>query len=200
MTDARREPPEPNRDAVEFAPDGGSETPDGESESPEGTGSESPEGTESADAEGLTVVLAVSGADVDRSPALADAVADLAGPLLERIYVVNAFSPADFQSTLERLNFDPDAPPEPTTVARRTSAVRDVTDRLDAAPGAPRVEIRGLVADDVGAAIVAVADEVGADRVFVGGRKRSPAGKAVFGSTAQHVLLNADAPVTFVRD
>lgn len=150
--------------------------------------------------DGLTVVLAVSGTDLERAPRLAEAVADIAGPLLDTVYVVNAFTPDDFQATLERLNFDLDAPPEPTSVAKRTSAVRDVTDALEAAPGDTVVEIRGEVTDDVGEAIVAFAKEVGADRVFVGGRKRSPAGKAVFGSTAQHVLLNADCPVTFVRD
>lgn len=179
MSDPDRERPVTNRDAADFAPDGGSEP---------------------HEHDGLTVVLAVGGTDADRAPALADAVVDLAGPLLAEVYVVNAFSPGDFQATLERLHFDPDAPPEPTKVASRTSAVRDVTDRLEDAPGVPRIDVRGVVGDDVGEAIVTVANEVDADRVFVGGRKRSPAGKAVFGSTAQHVLLNVDAPVTFVRD
>jgi nucleotide-binding universal stress UspA family protein len=44
-----------------------------------------------------------------------------------------------------------------------------------------------------------VARDVDADMVVTGGRKRSPAGKAVFGSTAQKVLMNAPCPVTFVR-
>jgi nucleotide-binding universal stress UspA family protein len=177
MSDPDREPPESTSYATAIVPDGGTDA-----------------------ADGLTVVLAVSGADVERAPALVDAVADLAGPLLAEVHVVNAFSPDDFETALERLHFDPDAPPEPTDVATRTSAVRDVIDRLEDEPGAPRVDVHGIVDDTVGAAIVAFADEVGADRVFVGGRKRSPAGKAVFGSTAQHVLLNATAPVTFVRD
>jgi nucleotide-binding universal stress UspA family protein len=40
---------------------------------------------------------------------------------------------------------------------------------------------------------------VDADMVFIQERRRSPAGKAVFGSAAQEVLLNAPCPVTFVR-
>lgn len=45
------------------------------------------------------------------------------------------------------------------------------------------------------AAIMEVADEFDADVICVGGRKRSPAGKALFGSVAQDVILSADRPV-----
>ncbi|PSP66736.1 universal stress protein, partial [Halobacteriales archaeon QH_6_68_27] len=47
---------------------------------------------------------------------------------------------------------------------------------------------------------VGLAAETDADLVVVGGRKRSPAGKAVFGSTAQEVMLESPCPVTFVRN
>jgi len=43
--------------------------------------------------------------------------------------------------------------------------------------------------------ILDVAEERTVDCVCVGGRRRSPAGKALFGSVAQSVILNADRPV-----
>ena len=50
---------------------------------------------------------------------------------------------------------------------------------------------------DPGEQIVGYAEEVGADLVSVAGRRRSPAGKAVFGSVSQSVMLNAEVPVLY---
>ena len=51
---------------------------------------------------------------------------------------------------------------------------------------------------DPGEELLAAADDADADLVCVSGRKRSPAGKAVFGSTTQTLVLNADRPVLAV--
>ncbi len=48
---------------------------------------------------------------------------------------------------------------------------------------------------DPAAEILRIADQEDADLVCLAGRKRSPAGKAVFGSVTQEVILNANRPV-----
>lgn len=53
---------------------------------------------------------------------------------------------------------------------------------------------------DVTEEIVDVAAEIEADSIIMSGRKRSKAGKVLFGSIAQSVLLNADRPVTVLMN
>jgi nucleotide-binding universal stress UspA family protein len=43
--------------------------------------------------------------------------------------------------------------------------------------------------------ILAAAEDVGADCIVLGGRKRSPGESLVFGSVSQAVLLESDRPV-----
>ncbi|UPV99569.1 universal stress protein [Halorussus gelatinilyticus] len=45
------------------------------------------------------------------------------------------------------------------------------------------------------AAVLDFAESEGADCICVGGRSRSPAGKAIFGSVSQSVILQSDRPV-----
>ena len=59
------------------------------------------------------------------------------------------------------------------------------------------VETRRMLADPA-AAIVRTADEIDADLIVLCGRKRSPAGKVLFGSVTQSVLLDSTVPVTVV--
>lgn len=54
------------------------------------------------------------------------------------------------------------------------------------------VEGSGDTADDI--LTKAATEEV--DHIVLGGRKRSPAGKVLFGSVAQSVMLNTELPVT----
>ncbi|WP_121743351.1 universal stress protein [Natronorubrum halophilum] len=44
--------------------------------------------------------------------------------------------------------------------------------------------------------LIRVAEKENCEHIFVSGKKRSPAGKAVFGDVAQSVILQFDGPVT----
>lgn len=55
----------------------------------------------------------------------------------------------------------------------------------------------GRVGDPTGE-ILDLANELEARYLVIGGRKRSPVGKAIFGSVTQSVLLSADGPVVTV--
>lgn len=63
---------------------------------------------------------------------------------------------------------------------------------------APDYEVETAVADDTEEAdeIVAAANDRDCDYVYLVGRRRSPAGKVLFGDVAQSVILNFDGYVT----
>lgn len=50
--------------------------------------------------------------------------------------------------------------------------------------------------DSVADTVIQTAESERCDHIFLPGRRRSPTGKAVFGDTAQSVILNFDKPVT----
>ena len=60
-----------------------------------------------------------------------------------------------------------------------------------------KYEVVGAMGEQ-GERILGVAEERDCDHVFIPGRRRSPTGKALFGDTAQHVILNFAGPVTIV--
>jgi len=141
-----------------------------------------------------TILLAVGPSDNDRADALAEAVVEVAKPTGADVVIAHVFTESEFAKTAKRLEFDTNA--DPDTVAKRHQTVRTMTELFDDA--GVTYSIRGAVGEHA-AEIVDLATKVGSDRVVVGGRKRSPTGKAVFGSVAQAVMLDAPCPVTFVR-
>jgi len=52
---------------------------------------------------------------------------------------------------------------------------------------------------DLSAVLLRLVDSVSADLLVIGARRRSPVGKALLGSVAQTVLLEADLPVMVVK-
>ncbi|MFB6120045.1 MAG: universal stress protein [Halobacteriaceae archaeon] len=143
-----------------------------------------------------TVLLALSESDRDRLDPLLETVVDVAAPADAAVVLTHVYTQSEFDEVAANLNLEGGGEPTAVQAARREAVVRDVSERLDDAGLSYRVESQ---IGDHGEAIVDIATREGVDLVVVSGRSRSPTGKAVFGSTAQRVLLSSPAPVTFVR-
>lgn len=145
-----------------------------------------------------TILLAVGPTDSDRIDALAQAVVEVAAPTGATVVLAHVFTSDEYAEVCDRLDFDQQRDDfDANDVANHHATIRELEKALDEHDIS--YDIRGAVGDH-GETIVDLAEAVEADRVVVGGRKRSPAGKAVFGSTAQDILLSSPAPVTFVRN
>lgn len=73
--------------------------------------------------------------------------------------------------------------------------IRDHLDEADIAYEVRQVGRRNDVAED----LIAIANEVQADLIVIGLRKRSPVGKLFLGSNAQRILLESHCPVLSVK-
>jgi nucleotide-binding universal stress UspA family protein len=88
----------------------------------------------------------------------------------------------------------------PRDVARakdvtRVGAVRRARESLEAAG----IEVSVLdESGDPAKRIVAEGEANDVDEIVIGSKKRSPAGKAVFGSVAQSVIIDSERPVTVI--
>lgn len=148
----------------------------------------------------LETVLAVIGKrDNNRLDDLASITADIAGPADASVALAHMFTQEEYKRARENLNFDPDSEVTPDIVAERYLNIQVLTDAME--DTGVKYTKHGRVAkeDAVVDGIVALSEDVGADLVVIGGRRRSATGKAVFGSVAQKVLMNAPCPVVFVR-
>jgi nucleotide-binding universal stress UspA family protein len=119
--------------------------------------------------------------DVDRAVAQARYVAELPGdPTEVDVTVAHAYR------DVNRTDDNPD---------EESQAVIEAVSRLrDAGLSVEQRELYSPVAEG----ILELTADVDADAIVMSGRKRSPAGKALFGSVTQSVILDATVPVTVV--
>jgi nucleotide-binding universal stress UspA family protein len=129
------------------------------------------------------VLVAVSD-DVDQARKQAEFVASLPGRDALDVTVTHAYD-----ETNERGPHGESLPPEESDGVQAAKALLE-----DA--GVP-VETRETY-HPVAEGVVDLATDVDADLVVVGARKRTPIGKAVFGSVTQSVVLDSPVPVTVV--
>ncbi|ELY40431.1 universal stress protein [Natronorubrum tibetense] len=145
-----------------------------------------------------TILLAVGPMDTVRAGELADTVLEIAEPLDARVVIGHAFTEDEYEDVRDDLGFDVRVEDvDPDEVAARRAPVGDLEEIF--ADAGVDYEVRGAVGE-VGSKVVDMAIEVDADRMVVGGRRRSPAEKAVLGSVSQEIILQAPCPVTYFRD
>lgn len=143
-----------------------------------------------------TVLVAIGPGDADRTEKLAETAKDIAGPNDATVVLAHVFEKESYERTKAQLKIGPEAEVTPDDVATRYTTIRSVAASLDAA-GVEHEAVGRIGRND--STLVELIDELDPDLVLVGGRTRSPTGKALFGSTAQEVMLASSAPVTFVR-
>ncbi|MFB6121933.1 MAG: universal stress protein [Haloferacaceae archaeon] len=134
--------------------------------------------------------------DERRLERLASTTADVVQGSGATVELLHVFTEDEFDRMAAQLDYSFESDATPDEVASRLSSVKQIGDRLAAA--GVEYAVSGEVGE-YGPLIVEAAEGYDADLVVVGGEKQSPAGKAMFGSTAQYVLLNAHCPVVFVK-
>jgi nucleotide-binding universal stress UspA family protein len=144
------------------------------------------------------ILLAIGPDDRDSLEPLVDAAVNLAKPTGATVELLYAFSRDDYETIMDRMDIDTTTGGlTPDEVAQRHESIRVPADRLKSLD--IEYEIRGVSGGDLADRIVGAVERVNADIAVVGGTKRSPAGKAMFGDLSQRVLLNSPVPVVYVK-
>lgn len=134
----------------------------------------------------MPILAAVDGEE--REDAVVEVGADLAAAYDDELVVLSVMTEEEFDERWRDDDaFNVETATEAATARARAVIKGTLGDDRAASP-------RGRVGEPV-EGILAEADRLDARYVVVGGRKRSPAGKVLFGSTTQAVLLSADRPV-----
>ena len=140
----------------------------------------------------MVIVAAVDSSD--NASTIVEEANELATRFDEELHVLHVMSQADFVE-LETTNVN-DAG-QPVEMDRVRDIAANVSSNAATDAGVSSYKAVGKVGE-ASNMILNYTDEVDARYVVVGGRKRSPTGKAIFGSVTQSTLLNADLPVLVI--
>lgn len=143
-----------------------------------------------------TITLAVGPEEERRVGELTEAVIDVGQAADVTVVLLHVFSQSAYDEGVEEAGYDPDDPPPANTLATRLESIDAISQSLEEAGVEYRV--RGEIGE-VTESIVRTVEETDSDLLYIGGRRRSPTGKAVFGSTVHRLMMNAPCPVVFVR-
>ncbi len=138
----------------------------------------------------MVIVAAISGSEQSRD--IAARADELAQAFDEELHLVHVMEETEYTRIVEK---------QSNTRETGTGSVEDnvaaqAADGLDEVISAD-YEVIGRVGNP-GKKVVEYAEEVNARYIVVGGRARSPVGKALFGSVTQSILLNTERPAVTV--
>ena len=143
-----------------------------------------------------TVMLAIGHEDDDVLPELARTAIQITEPADATVVSVHVFTQDQFSDLAAKLDFPGATAEDIDEIVDRHESVRYLEEAVE--EHGVDYETRGVVGD-VSDALLSTADDIGADRLIIAGTTKTPVGKAIFGSTAQNVLLDAPCPVTYVK-
>ena len=123
----------------------------------------------------MSTIVAGIDTDVDRARALADGIVSIPGADDLEVILVHSFDENPEGASVDQV--------ASVRRARETLEDHGISVTLDESSG------------DTAGSLIDRADEHDAAMIAVAGRKRSPTGKAVFGSVTQDVILETDRPV-----
>lgn len=139
----------------------------------------------------MTIVAAIGRSNVQEK--VLEEAASLGEAFDEEVQVVYVLNQSEFLD-LERTAMEESG--QPVDIEKIRDVAQEIASEATAETDGEFVPV-GLVGD-VSNQLVDYAEKNDVRYLVVGGRKRSPTGKALFGSTTQSVLLNSTTPVVTV--
>lgn len=139
----------------------------------------------------MAIVAAIP--DHDAGPAVVSEAERLAEAFEESVHVIHVLSSDEFVR-MGRTKADHGEGVDLDEVQNTAAAIATKAASGIEAP----YEVIGRVGDRP-KEIIRYCESIGARYLVIGVQKRSPAGKAIFGSTAQTIILNATCPVVTTR-
>jgi nucleotide-binding universal stress UspA family protein len=142
----------------------------------------------------MTILAAIG--EGDHSQAVVPTAYELAEAYDEDLLAIHVIPRENFEEHKQALTTIPDIDQISINQKEQSGAdiARKVVNKSLDDYNRDRVEFRGRVGNPADK-ILAEADHVEPRFIVLGSKRRSPVGKAIFGSTAQQALLEADQPV-----
>lgn len=140
----------------------------------------------------MVIVAAISGSE--QSTEVAAQADELARAFDDELHLVHVIEETEYTRLVEKQSSAREADSGSVEENAAAAATDGVDESLDA-----DYEIVGRVGNP-SKKVLEYADEVDARYVVVGGRSRSPTGKALFGSVTQSILLNTERPVVTLTE